>query len=239
MNSVLTELHGGLSGGYLGVSKNQNKAQHSYYWLHARNDVEKWCWQCDTCAASCGTQTKNWGQMHQYNIKALHKRIAINVVGLFPWSDQGNSYLLIAMYYFTKWPEAYTIPNEEALTIVEILVTNFFCRLGVPRELHSDQGHNFEFHLMQEVLQLSVNRTPHPLHLQLDSMVRTIRQTVKEHLRQVIASHLRDWDARLPLFFLPNGESTHDTTVLTQLPCDLLFGASPTRNNLQLIMWKI
>jgi hypothetical protein len=42
------------------------------------------------------------------------------------------------MNYFTKWPEANAIPNQEALTEAEVLVTNFFCRLRVPQELQSD-----------------------------------------------------------------------------------------------------
>jgi hypothetical protein len=55
------------------------------------------------------------------------------------------------MDYFMKWPEAYTIPNQEVSTIAEALVMNF-CHFGIPRELHSDQGHNFESHLLQEIL---------------------------------------------------------------------------------------
>jgi hypothetical protein len=55
------------------------------------------------------------------------------------------------MNYFTKWPEAYAIPNQEAATVAEALVTNFFCLFRVPRELHSDQGRNFESRLMQEI----------------------------------------------------------------------------------------
>jgi hypothetical protein len=47
------------------------------------------------------------------------KKITINVAGSFPRSNQGNQYLLIAMDYFTKWPEAYAIPN---FTVVEALV---------------------------------------------------------------------------------------------------------------------
>jgi hypothetical protein len=43
--------------------------------------------------------------MHQYNIGAPYKRIAIEVAGPFPRSDQGNQYILIAMDYFSKWPE--------------------------------------------------------------------------------------------------------------------------------------
>jgi hypothetical protein len=43
------------------------------------------------------------------------------------------------MDYFTKWPEVYAIPNQEAQT-AEALVTNIFCRFGIPREPHSDQS---------------------------------------------------------------------------------------------------
>jgi hypothetical protein len=36
-------------------------------------------------------------------------------------------YFLNAMGYFTKLPEAYAIPNQDALTVAEVLVTNFLC----------------------------------------------------------------------------------------------------------------
>jgi hypothetical protein len=110
VNDVLTEQHGGPSG-HLGVNMTLNKVRQRYYWLQTRNDVEKWCRQCDTCAASCGPRTRNRGQTHQYNVGATFERIAINVAGPFPQSVQGNRYLLIAMVYFMKWLEAYVIPN--------------------------------------------------------------------------------------------------------------------------------
>jgi hypothetical protein len=113
VQDVLTELHGGPSGGHLGVNKTLNKVRQRFYWLQARADVEKWCRQCDTCAASRGPRTRNRGQMHQYNVGAPFERIAIDVAGPFPRSNQGNRYLLIAMDYFTKWPEVYAIPNQE------------------------------------------------------------------------------------------------------------------------------
>ena len=70
----------------------------------------------------------------------------------------GATYLLVAMDYFTKWPEVYAIQNQGSSTVADALVSHFFCRFGVPIELHSDQGRNFESRLMQEVLErLGVN----------------------------------------------------------------------------------
>jgi hypothetical protein len=192
--------------------------------------------------------------MHQYNVGALFKRIAINVAGPFPWSDQGNQYLLIAMDYFTKWPEVYTISSQEALTVVEVVVTDFFCPFGDSRELHNDQGLNFESHLIQEVLQhLGVSKiSTTTLHPQSRGMVELYIRMVEEHLQKVVTLHHRDWDIRLPIFLIAYRASTHDTMCLTPaslaferelgLPCDLLFEAPPhpsTRNDPQSIMQKI
>jgi hypothetical protein len=145
------------------------------------------------------------------------------------------------MDYFTKWPEASAIPDQEASTVADALVTNFFCRFGIPRELHRDQGRNFQSRLLQDILQrlgLSKTRTI-PLHPQSDGMVKRYIKTVQEHLRKVVASNQKDWDAMLPLFILAYRASTHDITGFAQtsllfgkelrLPSDLLFGTPPDK----------
>jgi hypothetical protein len=140
VKKVLTKLHGGPSGDDLGVSKTLNKFQQWYYWLQARSDTEKWCQQCDTCAASHDPRTRNKGKMHQYSVWAPFKRIAVDVAGPFLLSYQGYRYLLIAMDYFTKWPEAYALPKQVVSTVAEALITNLFCCFGIPRKLHGDQA---------------------------------------------------------------------------------------------------
>jgi transposase InsO family protein len=128
------------------------------------------------------------------------------------------------MDYFTKWPEVYPIPNQEASTVTDAFVTDFFCRFGVPKELHSDQGRNFESRLMQEVLQcVGVGKTrTTPLHQQSDGMVERYVKTIEEHLRKVVSTYQRDWDERLPIFLLAYRASTHDTTGMT--PANIVFG---------------
>jgi hypothetical protein len=71
-----------------------------------------------------------------------------------------------------------------AATVPEDLVTNFFCRFSITRELHSDHGHNFVCRLLQEVLQrLGVSKTcTTPLHPQPDGLSERYVKTVKERL---------------------------------------------------------
>jgi hypothetical protein len=73
--------------------------------------------------------------MHQHNVGTTFERIANDVAGSFPETERGNRYLLIATNFFTKWPEVYTIRNQEASTMTDAPLTKFFCRFGVPREL--------------------------------------------------------------------------------------------------------
>ena len=69
--------------------------------------------------------------------------------------------------------DAYALPNHEAVTVATALVENWISRFGVPLELHSDQGSNFESQVFGEVaklLGLRKTRTT-PLHPQSDGMV--------------------------------------------------------------------
>jgi transposase InsO family protein len=117
--------------------------------------------------------------MHQYKVGELLDRVAMDIAG--PFDDGGNRYLLTATDYFTKWPEVYAFPNQGASIVSDASVTNVFCRFGVPREMHSDQGRTFAQWLMQEVLQrrgTSKTRTT-PQHSQSDGMVERYMKTVE------------------------------------------------------------
>ena len=43
--------------------------------------------------------------------------VAIDILGPLPVTLAGNKYILVAADYFSKWIEAYAIPNQEATTI--------------------------------------------------------------------------------------------------------------------------
>ena len=93
-------------------------------------------------------------------------RVATDVLGPLPKTETGNEYILIAQDYFTKWVEAFPVPNQQATTVAEVLVNQFFCRFRVPMELYSDQGRNFESVVFQKIcklLQITKTRTSHTI----------------------------------------------------------------------------
>ncbi|GFU29204.1 retrovirus-related Pol polyprotein from transposon 412 [Trichonephila clavipes] len=77
------------------------------------------------------------------------------------------------MDYFTKWHEAYSIPDQEALSVAEVLVQHWISRFGVPLQLHSDQGRNIDSAVCKrlcEILAIDITRTT-ALHPQSDGMM--------------------------------------------------------------------
>ena len=78
-------------------------------------------------------------------------RVAIDITGKHPRSRNGYEYILTVMDYFTKWEEAYPIRDHKATTVARMLLENCFTRLGIPEEIISDQGPEFEGELFTEL----------------------------------------------------------------------------------------
>ena len=221
---LLRHIHDGVSGGHLGVRKTLLKVRQRFYWLHCREDVEDWCRKCTACASVKGPQTRTKGKMKLYNVGAPWERIAIDVAGPFPETDDGNKYIIVVQDYFSKWPEVFATPNQEARTVAMKLVQEVISRYGVPMEIHSDQGRNFESSLFQEMCSfLGINKTrTTPAHPQSDGMVERFNQTLENHLAKVVDEHQRDWDQYIPLFLMSYRSAVHESTGTT--PAKVIFG---------------
>ncbi|PIK44770.1 hypothetical protein BSL78_18375 [Apostichopus japonicus] len=90
--------------------------------------------------------------------------------------------------------------DMEAETVARLLVEQFICRYGVPDELHTDQGRQFESELFQHMCRLlDINKTrTTPFHPQSDGMVERFNRTLAEMLSAVVAKDQLDWDSWIP-----------------------------------------
>ena len=140
------------------------------------------------------------------------ERIAINILGPLPETPRKNKFILVVSDYFTKWTESYPIPNQEAAAVADKLVSEFICRFGVPCELHSDQGTNFESKVFAEIcklLYIEKTRTT-PLHPQSDGQVERFNRTLVEMLRGKIKEDQKDWDLQLPACMMAYRGAVHE-----------------------------
>ncbi|GFX81922.1 retrovirus-related Pol polyprotein from transposon 412 [Trichonephila clavipes] len=142
------------------------------------------------------------------------------------------------MDYFTKWPEAYSISDQESSTVAEVSVQHRISRFGVPLQLHSDQGRNFDFAVCKRLCEiLAIDKTRTALHPQSDGMVERFNRTILNSLSLLVSSNQKDWDKKLPFFLLAYRSAVHETTGYSpsqmlfrrdlRLTADLLFSRTP------------
>ncbi|GBM67920.1 hypothetical protein AVEN_181367-1 [Araneus ventricosus] len=134
--------------------KTLSKTRERFYWDRLCGDVEKWCRKCHAYGAQKGPKARTKGGLQRYNVGAPFERMAFDILGSFPVTTKGNRYVLVLMDYFTKWPEAISIPDQEASTVAEELVRSWISCYSVPMILHSDQGTNFNSALFTELCNL-------------------------------------------------------------------------------------
>ena len=99
--------------------------------------------------------------------------MAMDILGPLPMSSAGVRYVLMVGDYFSKWIEAYAIPNEQAETCTKNISEEWISRQGCPEALHSDQGRNFESNVMSDVcklLYIDKTRTTPP-NLKFDNLI--------------------------------------------------------------------
>ena len=121
------------------------------------------------------------------------------------------------------------------------IVDGYVSRFGVPHELHSEQGRNFEsavFKGMCHRLGIKKTRTT-PLHPQSDGMVERFNRTIGNQLAIYAQDNPSEWDRHVPLLLLAYRSAVHEAIRETParlmlgreltLPVDLFYGATADR----------
>jgi len=172
-------------------------------------------------------KTHDGNQKHQCaSTRLVHplERVAIDIMGPLPASASGNKYLLVIGDYFTKFVHSIPMKNQDAETVARTFVDHFVTLFGVPRQVHTDQGANFESNLFRKIcniLDIDKSRTT-VMRPQSDGMVELYMRTLVNMLSSFVSNHQRDWDQYVPLLMMAYRSAVHETTGVS--PCQMMLG---------------
>ena len=224
---VMEEIHAGVMGGYVGESKTLQQLKRRFYWPGHSRDVKTWCQTCSSCASRKTQAPKNCAPLQTIKAGSPMQIIAVDIMGPLPESSNKNSCILVVADYFTRWMNAVAIHDQEATTVAQKLVDDVFCQFGMPEQLHSDQGKQFESKLIQElckILKISKTRTT-AYHPQCDSLVERFNRTLQDMIATITFDHPFDWEEALPKVCFAYNTSIHSTTGYS--PFYLMYGREP------------
>ncbi|KAK3083019.1 hypothetical protein FSP39_011806 [Pinctada imbricata] len=214
---ILQYFHDLPSGGHLGAEKTLSRVRNSFYWPRMKKEVEEYCKHCDACSSRKPSRSSNRAPMRQYNLGEPMERVTVDILGPLPSTTKGNKYILVLCDSFTKWTEAFAIPDQEASTITKVFVNEFICRFGTPLQLHSDQGRSFEAKLFQDMCKLfRIHKTRTTSQRpQANGTVERFNRTLASMLSAYCKNNQREWDSYLPQVMMAYRSAVHSSTNAT------------------------
>lgn len=225
--TVFKHFHDNPTGGHLGPDKMLSTIQQSFYWPAMKKSITQYCQECDKCAARKPSKQAR-APLGQYLVGEPMERVAIDILGPLPITENGNRYILVLCDCFSKWTEAYALPNQESSTITRTIVNEFICRFGTPLQIHSDQGRSFEAKLFTDLCDfLKIDKTRSTSHHpQSNGNVERFNRTLLCMLTHYCENNQQRWDEVLPQVLMAYRSSAHAST--GQTPNMMMLGRNIT-----------
>ena len=202
-----------------------------FVWSRVSADVRRLCRLCVPCQLSKVTRhTRAPLQDLPLQDLPLPSRrfqvLNLDLGGSLP-SSEGQAYLLTVIDRFSRWVEAFPLPDITASSCATAFLWGWIARFGVPSQIITDQGRQFTSGLWRDTMALlgvsPVLTTSY--HPQSNGMIERVHRTLKERLMFCAASSSApssSWMDHLPLVLL--GLRTTVREDAGCCPADVVFG---------------
>ena len=214
--------------GHQGQARTLSLLQDRFWWPGMTEQSREAVRTCSRCTSAAANQEH--APMCPITVTHPMELVHVDVVGIETNPNATRSTVakvLVVTDHFTRFTQAYLIPNEQAKTIANALWSGFLSVFGAPARLISDQGPSFESKLIAELCALlgveKVRTTPY--HPQGNGQVERANQTLLTMLRKLSTEDKREWYKQLPT--LTHAYNCTRSAVTGYSPYFLMFGKRP------------
>lgn len=222
--------------GHLGMERTLELIRSRFYWPRMAEDVRR---KCETCARCVQRKTLPTRAAYLKNITSNKPLELVCIDFLSLEVDKRNiGNILVVTDHYTRYAQAYPTRDQRATTVARVLWEKYFSVYGFPARIHSDQGRDFESHLLKEVLRIAgikKSRTT-PYHPQGDPQPERFNRTLLDMLGTLRPEQKATWSQHVAFLVHAYNATKNDATGVTpyllmfgrepRLPIDLCFGVS-------------
>ena len=153
--------------------------------------------------------------------------IAVDFVGGFPRTFEGNTHILIAVDLFSKFVVAVPMPNMTTEVVANLLLYRIGLLFGFPSFLLSDRGTMFRSKVVSQLLLLAESKkiNTSSYHPQGDGQAEASVKIITKLLSKLVANHQNTWDSLVPFAVHQYNCSLQDS--IRTSPYSVVFGTLP------------
>ena len=229
--SICREVHDGTTTCHMGKKRVMRLLSKYFFWYKMDKDVTWWIKTCEVCQRRKRPNRPPKAPMKKYVSGFPNERVAMDVMGAFKESKNGNKYVLCITDHFSKYSRAFPMPDQVSTRVAEIFVKEWIYMWGEPMSLHTDRGTNFESELLAQVcklMKIAKTRTT-AYHPQGNAQVERYNQSVMDIVAKLTDKETYDdWDEQLPISVAAYNATEHSTTGFT--PNRLMFNREMMHN---------
>ena len=232
---IMTLSHDLPSTGHQGQERTLSRCKTRFYWYTMSTDIKHFVVSCATCNRNKKPNRKARCKLTSYHAGAPMERVHIDFMGPFPVTKQNNAHILMMVDQFTKWVECIPLPNQSAEETAMAAVNHFFARFGIPFQIFTDRGTNFESNLFKQLcerLQIHKARTT-AFRPSSNGQVERFNRTLMDAVRCFTSRSPIQWDEYVPQLACALRSAVNRNTGFTpnmlmlgreiNMPVDLIF----------------
>ena len=185
-----------------GIKRTHDLISLNYWWPGMRRSIEEYIRRCDSC--------QRRKEDHKF-VAPLGKPegpfvlTSVDVTGPYPQKERKNKHLLTFIDHFTKFAEAFPMPDQTAEACGRVYATQIITRHGTGSKLITDQGPAFmsAFFLRETCKILGVQKIrTSSYHPQSNGTVERLHRSLHSGLSHYVNASNTNWDVLTPFFLM-------------------------------------
>ena len=201
---------------HAGADRLQARLANGYFWHGMAVDIRLFVSGCWACQQGKGQLKARRGDTLDLEVGNVLDVVSIDVCGPFTRSRNDNTVMLVLVDHFSRWAEAYALPDQRGATCARAIYEGFVQRFGAPIRLHSDNGRGFKNEVMDELCSLmGITRSyTCPYNPTGNALVERMHSTILGGLRAKLArvTEKLEWDELIPEIMAAYRATNHPAT---------------------------